>query len=122
MGVFSGVEQRHIKFRGGDFAVGHGDVGLEMSDFGAWLAQVHPLDILVLDDTTGQTCAVAFGDGFWEDERTRCDVEVFFFLGVNPFNNALNDERAEVDFTTRKFRQVILGQTWSTVVKDEQRS
>ena len=36
VGVFSGVEQRHIKFRGGDFAVGHRDVGLEVSDFGTW--------------------------------------------------------------------------------------
>ena len=90
--VFGGVEQRHIEFRGGDFTVWHGHVGLEVCDFGAWLAQVHPLYVFVLDNTTGQAGAVAFWDGFWQNERTRGDVEVFFLFSVNPFHNALNDE------------------------------
>ena len=90
--VFGGVEQRHIEFRGGDLTVWHGHVGLEVCDFGAWLAQVHPLYVFVLDNTTGQAGAVAFWDGFWQNERTRGDIEVFFLFSVNPFHNALNDE------------------------------
>ena len=109
VGVFGRVEQRNIEFCRGDFAVGHRDVGLEVGDVRAGFAEVHPLDVLVLHDAACKASAVTFGDGFGKHKRSGCDVEVFFFFGVHPFHNALNDERAEVDFTAGQLGKVVLG-------------
>ena len=122
MGVFGCVEQRHIKFRGGDFAVWHGHVGFEMSDIRSRFTEVHPFDVLVLHDASSKASAVAFGNGLRQHKRSRCDIEVFFFLGVNPLDNALDDERAEVDFTAGQLGEVVLREAWSTVVENEQGS
>ena len=108
--VLGGVEERYVEFRGGDFAVGHGDVGLQLGHFRSGLTEVGPFHVFVLHDTTGKACAVALGDGFGQNEGPGCDVEVFFFLGVDPFNNALDDEGTEVDFTAGEFGEVVLRQ------------
>jgi hypothetical protein len=88
----------------------------------AWLPEVHPFHILVFHDSTGQASTVAFRDGFRENKRTGCDVEVFFLFSIDPFHYTLNDEGAEIDFSTGEFDQVVLRQAWSTVVKDEERA
>ena len=122
VGVFGRVEERYVKFRRCDFAVGHGNVGLELSNGRSWLAKVGPLDVLVLHDSTGQTGAVAVGNGFGQNERTRGDVEVFFLLGVNPFHHAFDDEGAEVDLTAGQLGQVVLRQAGGPVVQNQERT
>ena len=120
--VLRRVQERHFEFGGGPLAVGHAHVGLQVGGSGAVFAEVHPLNVLVLDHPAGKASGVALGDGFWEHERAGGDVEVFFFLSVHPFHDTLNDEGAEVHFAVAQALKVSLGQPWCTVVQNQYRA
>ena len=63
--VLCRVQQRDLKLGRGDLAVRHGDVGLEVRHLCSGLPKVCPFNVLVLDDPSAQSGAVAFGNGFW---------------------------------------------------------
>ena len=86
------------------------------------LAEVQPLDVFVLHNSACESSGIAFGDGFWQDERTGCDVEVFFLFSIHPFNDAFNDERTEVHLSVVQACQMALSQTRSSVVQNEDRT
>ena len=79
-----------------------------MSNIGSRFTKVHPFDILVFHDASGQASAVAFGDGLRENERTWCDVEVFLLFSIDPLHHTFDDEGPEVDFSTGEFHQMVL--------------
>ena len=116
MRVFRRIKQRNLKRGNLNATVWHSNFGFKGSSAYTRLAKVDPADVLVSYRTTSER---SFWNSFREYERSWCDVEVFFFLSIDPFNDSINDQISEGNVTCFKIVQMAVLQTWGSVIEDE---